>query len=106
MSRFLFIVAIDWVMVRTVEDVSRGINLTRLTQLEDLDNTDDMHMMTLLSYAERHIHNRTNRLWTWSCSQQIGLSKKEDKAYDSECKLKVLSRVTCSIIITFCFLCS
>ena len=74
MSGLLFIVAVDWVMSRATEDGRRGIRWTPFTQLEDLDYADDI---ALLSHTERHIQEKTDRLWSYG--QQIGLKVNNKK---------------------------
>ena len=59
MSSLLFIIAIDWVMKRTVQNSNTGIRWTLFSNLEDIDYADDL---ALLSHTERHIQNKTSDL--------------------------------------------
>ena len=59
MSSLLFIIAIDWVMKRTVQNSNTGIRWTLFSNLEDIDYADDL---ALLSHTERHIQSKTSNL--------------------------------------------
>ena len=59
LSPFLFLLAIDWIMSRTVEGQNRGIQWSLLKQLEDIDFADDI---TLLSQRHRNMQDKTNSL--------------------------------------------
>ena len=41
-SSLLFITAIDWLMKRTVQNSNTGIRWTLLSDLEDIDDSDDL----------------------------------------------------------------
>lgn len=59
MSRFLFLLVIDWVMRQTVEGERTGIRRNFTTVLEDLDFADDI---ALLSLTLNHLQSKTNKL--------------------------------------------
>lgn len=54
-SGFLFLVALDWVMRKTIEDGERGIRWNFTSKLDDLDFDDDI---ALLSSTQRHIQQK------------------------------------------------
>jgi hypothetical protein len=68
MSGLLFIIAVDWVTSRAMEDARRGIRWTPFTQLEDLDYADDL---ALLSHTQGQIQAKTEK--TAEYGEQIGL---------------------------------
>lgn len=83
MSGFLFLLVIDWVMLRTVEGKRTGIRWNVTTMLEDLDFADDI---ALLSSTMDHLQQKTTRLE--SNAAKVGL-----KLNAKKCKLmKVNSR--------------
>ena len=47
MPPMLFLVAIDWVMRRTVGNKRRGIRWTLTSMIEDIDFADDNLMLTI-----------------------------------------------------------
>ena len=59
MSGFLFLIVIDWVMKRTVENNKNGIRWKLTTILGDLDFADDL---ALLSSRWSHAQEKLNRL--------------------------------------------
>lgn len=58
MSGFLFITVVDWIM-RSTNDRKRGIRWKFISTLEDLDNADDL---ALISSKYSDIQEKTNRL--------------------------------------------
>ena len=77
MSGFLFLLAIDWVMRRTVEGGRTGIRWKFMTVLEDLDFADDI---ALLSSTMNHLQQKTGRLE--ENAAMVGL-----KLNDKKCKV-------------------
>ena len=59
MSPMLFLVAIDWVMRRTVGNKRRGKRWTLTSMLQDIDFADDN---VLLSSNANHLQKKTNDL--------------------------------------------
>jgi hypothetical protein len=59
MSAFLFNLTIDWILKNTIDKTRRGIRWTTLTELEDLDFTDDI---ALLSHKYEHIQEKSTKL--------------------------------------------
>jgi len=59
MSGFLFLIAIDWIMRRTVGKGENGIRWTFTSKLDDLDFADDV---ALLSCTKQHIQNKTTKM--------------------------------------------
>ncbi|RUS86850.1 hypothetical protein EGW08_005387 [Elysia chlorotica] len=74
MSALLFNITIDWVMIRTTEDKSRGIRWNLFSTLEDLDFADDL---ALLSHTHNHMQEKTARLSNFA--QQVGLKINKKK---------------------------
>ena len=46
MSRFLFLLVIDWIMRRTVDGLRTDIRWSMMESLEDLDYADDIVLLT------------------------------------------------------------
>ena len=59
MSGFLFLIVIDWVMTRTVDNSRNGIRWKLTTTLDDLDFADDL---ALLSSRWSQAQDKLNRL--------------------------------------------
>ena len=59
MSGFIFIIVLDWVMRRTVEEERNGIRWDFSTALEGLIFADDI---VLISSAWSHMQRKTSRL--------------------------------------------
>ncbi len=55
MSGFLFLMVIDWVMKRTVQNVETGIRWRITSKLEDLDFADDL---VLLASTKQYISRK------------------------------------------------
>ena len=55
MSGILFLIALDWVMRKTLEGGERGIRWNVTSKLDDLDFADDIES---LSSTQRHIHQK------------------------------------------------
>lgn len=68
LSPILFIIIIDWVLKRTIEDKRRGLQLGISDCLEDLDFADDL---ALLSSTMQHLQEKTDRLVKFA--EQVGL---------------------------------
>ncbi len=68
MSALLFIIALDWVMRKSVGGRKRGIRWTLREQIEDLDYADDL---SLLSHTGIDMKEKTNRLRDYT--EQVGL---------------------------------
>ena len=76
-SPILFLVAIDWVMRKTISDKKRGITWSMFTTLEDLDFADDI---ALLSTKQDHMQEKTSRLSHFA--SQIGLELNAKKTQE------------------------
>ena len=59
MSGFLFLIVMDWIMRRAVENGENGIRWRFTTKLDDLDFADDV---ALLSSTKQHIQNKTTKM--------------------------------------------
>ena len=59
MSRFLFLLCLDWVMRKATARKRRGIRWNFTTVLEDLDFADEI---SLLSSKFNNLHKKTGRL--------------------------------------------
>ena len=69
LSPLLFLIAIDWAMRKTTEHQRTGIQWMLFTQLEDLDFTDDLSLVSL----EPQTHSTEDREATsqqWSSRTQ------------------------------------
>lgn len=77
MSGFLFLLAIDWVMRKTVEGGKTGIRWNFMSVLEDLDFADDI---ALLSSTMQHLQQKTRKLE--ENAAMVGL-----KLNDKKCKI-------------------
>lgn len=75
MSELLFLVALDWVMRKTIEDGERGIRWNFTSKLDDLDFADDT---ALLSSTQRHIQEKTEKLL--QTAKRIGLKINANKS--------------------------
>ena len=74
MSPMLFLVAIDWVMRRTVGNKRRGIRWTLTSMLEDIDFADDI---VLLSSNDNHLQKKTNDLNLNAMKIDLKINKKK-----------------------------
>ena len=74
MSGFLFLLAIDWVMKRTVGNGENGLRWKFTKKLDDLDFADDI---ALISSTRSHIQKKTDKLI--KNSNRIGLKANRDK---------------------------
>ena len=59
MSGFLFLIAMDWVMRRTVGKGENRIRWNFTSKIYDLDFADDV---ALLSSNKQHIHNKNTKM--------------------------------------------
>ena len=59
MSGFLFLMVVDWVMRRTVQNDRTGIRWKFTSKLDDLDFADDL---ALIASTKQHIQLKTDRL--------------------------------------------
>ena len=59
MSGFLFLIAMDWIMRRTVGKGENGIRWNFSSKLDDLDFADDV---ALLCSTKQHIQNKTTKM--------------------------------------------
>lgn len=76
MSPMLFLVAIDWVMRKTVGNKQRGIRWTITSLLEDLDFADDI---ALLSNNAEHLQRKTEDLSKYANQVGLKINKKKTK---------------------------
>ena len=58
-SQFLFLLCLDWVVMKATADKRRGIRWNFTTVLQNLDLTDDI---TLLSSTRNYLHEKTGTL--------------------------------------------
>ena len=59
MSGLLFLIVMDWIMTKTVENDNNGLRWNFTTVLEDIDFADDL---ALLSSKKTHIQKKVDRL--------------------------------------------
>ena len=76
MSGFLFLLVLDWVMRRTVEDGNNGIRWKFTLKLDDLDFADDI---LLLSSTRQQMQNKNNKLNTESRRVQLKMNAEKMK---------------------------
>ena len=76
LSPFFFILVIDWVMKTATKEKRNGIQLTMLTQLDDLDFADDL---ALLSHSHRQMQDKTTELALISAQVGLKINKRKTK---------------------------
>ena len=76
MSGFIFIIVLDWVMRRTVEEEGNGIRWDFSTALEDLIFADDI---ALISSTWSHMQRKTSRLKRNAVYVDLKMSVKKTK---------------------------
>ena len=76
LSPFLFLLVIDWVMKTTTEGRKNGIQWTLWTQLEDLDSTNDL---ALLSQNHNQLQEKTTLLAETSAQVSLNIHKGKTK---------------------------
>lgn len=59
LSRFLFLLAIDWIMKMSTANKTTEIQWTPLTQLDDLDFTNDL---VILPHTRKSLQRKTNNV--------------------------------------------
>jgi len=90
MSGFLFLLAIDWVMRKTVTGTRTGIRWDFTTVLEDLDFADDI---ALLSSKMNHLQQKTTKLEANAAKVGLKLNDKKCKVMKSNSKNSVKLKV-------------
>ena len=68
LSPFLFSVAVDWIMTKTIGEKKRGLQWTFAKRLEDLDFADDIALLT-----QRHLDMQEKTDDAGASARQIGL---------------------------------
>ena len=81
MSRFLFLLVIDWVMRKVTADKKRGIRWNFMTVLEDLDFADDF---ALLSSKFNDLREKTRRLTEEAARAGLKLHARKYKTLGTE----------------------
>ena len=74
MSGFFFLMVVDWVMKRTVQNGETGIRWKFTSKLDDLDFADDL---ALIASTKQHIQLKTDRLCR--VAQRVGLKVNSQK---------------------------
>ena len=74
LSLFFFLLVIDWIMKTTTTGRNNGIQWTLWTQLDDLDFTDDL---ALLSHNHSQMQDKTTLLETTSAGTGLKINKKK-----------------------------
>ena len=77
MSGFLFLLVIDWIMRKSVEDARTGIRWNMMETLEDLDYADDI---ILLSESWRHAQLKLDRVNQTSKATGLKINKKKTES--------------------------
>ena len=83
LSPFLFLLAIDWVIEKTTENRRNGIQWTPWSQLEDLDFSDDL---ALLSHSHQHMQEKTELLNTMSTQLGLNINRSKTKIMKASTK--------------------
>ena len=81
MSGFLFLLALDWIMMTVTADKRRAIQWNFKTVLEDLDFADDL---ALLSSKFNDLHEKTGRLTEEAARVGLKLNVKKCKTLRTE----------------------
>ena len=76
LSPFLLILAIDWIMKSETKEKRNGIQWKILTQLDDLDFTDDL---ALMSHSHQQMQDKTTDLARISTQVGLKINKKKTK---------------------------
>ena len=76
LSRFLFILVIDWIMRTSTEGQRNGVQGTLWTQLDDLDFADDL---ALLSHNHAQMQGKTTLLASISASTGVNINRSKTK---------------------------
>ena len=74
LSPFLFLLVINWIMKTTTTGRNNGIRWTLWTQLDDLDFTDDL---ALLSHNHSQMQDKTSLLETTSAGTGLKINRKK-----------------------------
>jgi len=74
MSGFLFVMAVDWIMRKTVRNGESGIRWKLTSNLDDLDVADDV---ALLSSTRQHVQDKTTRMN--EAAKRVGLKINQAK---------------------------
>ena len=81
-SQFLFLLCLDWVVMKATADKRRGIRWNFTTVLQNLDLTDDI---TLLSSTLNYLHEKTGTLAEETARVGLKLNAKKCKTLMTEC---------------------
>ena len=73
LSSFLFLLAVDWIIV--IEGSQRGIQWTLSKQLEDIDFADDV---ALLSHYHDNMQDKTTSLYEYGAKLGLKINKKKN----------------------------
>ena len=76
MSGFLFLIAMDWIMRKTVGKGENGIRWNFTSKLDDLDFADDV---ALLSSTKQHIQNKTTKMNEEATRVGLKINKEKTK---------------------------
>ncbi|VDP59445.1 unnamed protein product, partial [Schistosoma curassoni] len=84
LSPFLFLLLIDWIMKTSISEGKHGIQCTSRMQLDDLDFTDDL---AILSQTQQQMQKKTNSVATASAAIGLNIHKGKSKIlrYNTEC---------------------
>ena len=83
MSSILFIISVDWILRSSLTGGNTGIRWTLFTHLEDLDYADDI---ALLSHLEKHMQDKTTRLYKNAASIGLNINKKKTEVMALNCR--------------------
>ena len=79
MSGLLFLIVVDWIMTKTVENDNNGIRWNFTTVLEDIDFADDL---ALLPSTKTHIQKKVDRLNKHSKGNRNENQHQEDETHE------------------------
>ena len=85
MSQFIFLLCLDWVIMKATADKKRGIRWNFTTVVQDLDFTDDI---ALLSSTLNYLHEKTGTLAEETARVRLKLNAKTCKTLMTECATK------------------
>ena len=74
LSPFLFLLAVDWIMIQTTQGRRNGIQWTLHQQLDDLDFADDI---ALLSHSQKQMQEKSKTLYEVAATTGLRVSIKK-----------------------------
>ncbi|VDP42342.1 unnamed protein product [Schistosoma margrebowiei] len=91
LSLFLFLLMIDWIMKTSTSEGKHGIQWTSRMQLDDLDFTDDL---ALLSQTQQQMHEKTISVTEASATVSLNIHKGKARLSDTTQHAPIQSQLT------------